>query len=86
MSYKNFGEELSGDVAMLQAGQVIDIIAKISESSKNLDGLATAAQLWIEIGKTLGSPSDDDEDKEPTDATRVVGFGIESEVENGGTS
>lgn len=85
-NYTPFGDELSVEVAYLQAAKALDAGVQLAIDSAELERLETYIALWIELGRRLlEGPEFDEDDEDATDdeiaaanqGGFVVGFGKE---------
>lgn len=60
--YRVFGEELSTEVAFLQAASILDHAAFVAIEERALERLETLAVLWMELGERLMGETDEEED------------------------
>jgi len=62
------GDTISPESALIQASNILDVAAMMAAEARDVEGLATVAALYMEMGIKLitdGPGSDDDEEEKP---------------------
>lgn len=72
-NYRAFGEELSTEVALLQAASILDIAAKLAIEQREIERLETLAVLWMELGERM-TGDEDEENGNGQGETWSIGF------------
>ena len=71
-NYRPFGDELSTEIAYVQAASLLDQAALFAIEEKSTKHCETVAVLWMELGdRLLGS---DDDEEENGNGGHSVGF------------
>jgi hypothetical protein len=76
-SYEPIGDELNGQVALLQAAAALDAAVFLAVESKNVDKLMDTVAMWIGIAERLGIESIEEE----AESQKTFGFSGRSSVE-----
>jgi len=76
VTYEPFGDELSANVALVQAASTLDAAAYLAVESKNVSKLLDIAAMWMGLAErlTIEVDEEDDDEDEPTDK-KAFGFG-----------
>ena len=67
-TYTPIGDELSGNVALLQAATALDAAVFFAVESRDIQKLMDASTMWLGIAERLGvvlSEDDDEDESEP---------------------
>ena len=63
-------------VALVQAATALDIAAEYGVESKNPEVMLQVAALWIDMGRTLSGPDEEEgEEDDVTSSVPSLGFG-----------
>lgn len=74
--YEPIGDELNGQLALLQAAGAIDAAVYLAVESKNIDKLMDAATMWMGLAERLGIEIEEETPEEKG------GFGFAGAVSN----
>lgn len=72
--YEPTGDEISVEVAYMQAATILDVAAAFAIEERSLEGLQTLAVLWMELGERLMNGPDDEEGENGSEPV-ILGFG-----------
>lgn len=75
--YEPIGDELNGQVALLQAAATLDAAVFLAVESKNIDKLMDATAMWMGLAERLGIEVEEEESTE-----EKSGFGFAGAVSN----
>lgn len=81
VEYQPIGDELNGQVALLQAASVLDAAVYLAVEAKNVDRLMDVVAMWMGLAERLGIESEEDEQSNEN-KPKSFGFSkVESTIE-----
>ncbi len=81
VEYQPIGDELNGQVALLQAAGALDAAVYLAVEAKNIDRLMDVVAMWMGLAERLGIES---EEEQPSSDSKPKSFGftkVESTIE-----
>lgn len=81
--YQPIENELSVEVAYVQAAHVLDAAVELAIESKDTERLQSLAIVWMELGNLMfNGPSDEEEDEEDEESKPLrLGFQAERAID-----
>lgn len=83
VTYAPISDELSGNSALVQAANTLDVAVSLAVDSKNVDKLLDIAAMWIGLAERLGVEGEEEESdsEETVNEKPVFGFTSMSKIE-----